>query len=200
MDYSREELMTAVSGQMPIKRWEHTEGVMAAAVQLANKYGGDPVKADLAALLHDVAKYWPIQEQQAVVRNHPLLDQDLLNHDKQLLHSEVGYFVARSDYGVSDIEVLDAIRYHTSGRIGMTLMDKIICLADYIEPGRDFPGVDYIREQANQSLEEGLIAGFDSTIRFLLDKKKVIYPLTILARNDLVGQMKSASTKDSSIT
>ncbi|MNI98141.1 putative nicotinate-nucleotide adenylyltransferase [compost metagenome] len=65
-------------------------------------------------------------------------------------------------------------------------MDKIVCLADYIEPGRDFPGVDRIRKLAKSSLEEGLIAGFDSTISLLLEKRKIVFPLTLLSRNDLV--------------
>ncbi|RUT36472.1 HD domain-containing protein [Paenibacillus zeisoli] len=189
MRYSRDELIKAVSGQMPEKRWKHTEGVMKSAVELAKRYGADPQKADLAALMHDVAKFWPIDQQEQVIReNH--LNQDLLGNDKQLWHAEVGAFVAKRDYGIEDEEILDAIRYHTSGRIGMTMLDKVICLADYIEPGRDFPGVNNIRKLANHSLEEGLIAGLDSTIHFLLEKRKVIYPLTVLSRNDLIRQIK----------
>ncbi|AWB45462.1 HD domain-containing protein [Paenibacillus sp. CAA11] len=191
MEYTREELIKAVSGQMPEKRWKHTEGVMATSVHLALKYGADPEKADLAALLHDVAKYWPIDRQEEIIRENGL-NQELLEHDKQLLHAEVGAFVAKRDYGVLDQEVLDAIRYHTSGREGMTLLDKIVCLADYTEPGRDFPGVERIRELGENSLEEGLIAGFDSTISFLLEKGKAIFPLTVLSRNDLIRQLKAA--------
>ena len=72
MGLSREELIKAVSGQMPEKRWKHTLGVMEKAVQLAEKYGADPVKADLAAILHDVAKYWPVSEMEAVIRENGL--------------------------------------------------------------------------------------------------------------------------------
>ncbi|KQY87361.1 phosphohydrolase [Paenibacillus sp. Root52] len=188
MALSREELIQAVSGQMPEKRWKHTLGVMQSAVYLAGKYGADPVKADLAAILHDVAKYWPVSELEAVIRDNGL-NEDLLQHDKQLWHSEVGAFVAQRDYGIDDLEIINAIRWHTSGRVGMSLLDKVVCLADYIEPGRDFPGVDRIREQAEHSLEEGLIAGFDSTISLLLSQRRVIYPLTMFARNDLITQL-----------
>ncbi|WP_145045757.1 bis(5'-nucleosyl)-tetraphosphatase (symmetrical) YqeK [Paenibacillus xylanexedens] len=188
MALSREELIQAVSGQMPDKRWKHTLGVMQSAVYLAEKYGADPVKADLAAILHDVAKYWPVSEMEAVIRDNGL-NEDLLQHDKQLWHSEVGAFVAQRDYGIDDLEIINAIRWHTSGRVGMSLLDKVVCLADYIEPGRDFPGVDRIREQAEHSLEEGLIAGFDSTISLLLSQRRVIYPLTMFARNDLITQL-----------
>lgn len=191
MRYTRDELIRSVSGQMPERRWKHTEGVMMTSVVLAERYGADPDKADLAALLHDLAKYWPIADQEEVIRSNGLPEL-LLEYDKQLWHAEVGAFIAKRDYGVEDLEVLDAIRYHTSGRVGMTLLDKVVCLADYIEPGRDFPGVDHIRELANHSLEEALIAGFNSTLEFLILKNKIIFPLTVLARNDLVTQLRSA--------
>lgn len=192
MVYSREQLMEAVSAQMPAKRWAHTLGVMETAVRLAEQYGADPVKADLAAILHDVAKYWPVQKLEQMIRDHGL-SSELLDYDKQLWHAEVGAFVARQEYGVEDQEVLDAIRYHTSGRVGMTLLDKVVCLADYIEPGRDFPGVNNIRDLANHSLEEALVAGFESTIQFLLSRRQIIFPLTFMARNDLIKQLEANS-------
>ena len=192
MDYSRDELIEAVSSQMPAKRWEHTKGVMETAVILAGRFGADPVKAELAAILHDVAKYWPVQKLHQMMVEHKLSD-ELLHYDKQHRHDEVGAFVAEHEYGVTDAEVLDAIRYHTSGRIGMTLLDKVVCLADYMEPGRDFPSVNNIRELANHSLEEALAAGFDSTIGYLLSRRQIIFPLTVLARNDLIKQLEANS-------
>ncbi|MBX4150041.1 bis(5'-nucleosyl)-tetraphosphatase (symmetrical) YqeK [Paenibacillus sp. FSL W7-1279] len=192
MEYSRDELIQAVSSQMPAKRWEHTKGVMETAVILANRFGADPVKAELAAILHDVAKYWPVQKLQQMMVEHAL-SEELLRYDKQLWHAEVGAFVAEHEYGVTDTDVLNAIRYHTSGRVGMTLLDKVVCLADYMEPGRDFPGVNNIRELANHSLEEALAAGFDSTIGHLLSRRQIIFPLTVLARNDLIKQLEANS-------
>jgi predicted HD superfamily hydrolase involved in NAD metabolism len=187
---NREQLIEAVKSQMPEKRWVHTQGVMATAVKLAKQYGADPVKADMAAILHDYCKYWPIQEQAKIIREHDL-PQDLLDYEKELWHSHAGAYVAQAEFGIEDEEVLDAIRYHTSGRENMTLLDKVVCLADYMEPGRDFPGVERIRELAESSLEKALIAGFDSTIGFLLSKGKQIYPLTILTRNNLLQEGKA---------
>ncbi|MNB88718.1 putative nicotinate-nucleotide adenylyltransferase [compost metagenome] len=185
MAYSREALIEAVSAQMPDKRWKHTLGVMETSIQLAKQYGADPERAETAAILHDVAKYWPVERMKEIIeQNH--LNLDLLVYDKQMWHSEVGAFVAEKDYGITDPDIINAIRFHTSGREDMSLLEKIVCLADYIEPGRDFPGVDKIREKAQVSLEEGLVAGFDSTISLLLEKRRVIFPLTVLARNDLV--------------
>lgn len=191
MEYTREQLIEIVSGQMPAKRWKHVEGVMETAVILAERFGGDKEKADLAALLHDLAKFWPVERQEAMIRDNGL-NPELLEHDKQLMHAEIGAFVAQRDYGIEDPEVLDAVRYHTSGRVGMTKLDKIVCLADYIEPGREFPGVERIRDLAEHSLEEALVAGFDSTISFLLEKGKVIFPLTVLARNGLIQEVKGS--------
>ncbi|GGI43600.1 hypothetical protein GCM10008018_02930 [Paenibacillus marchantiophytorum] len=187
---NREKLIAAVKEQMPERRWLHTLGVMETSVILAKRFGGDTEKADLAAILHDYCKYWPVQEQAKIIRDNAL-PQDLLQFDKELWHSHAGAFIAKSQFGIVDEEVLDAIRYHTSGREAMTLLDKIVCLADYMEPGRDFPSVDRIRELAEISLEQALIAGFDSTIAFLLAKGKRIYPLTILTRNDLIQQIKT---------
>jgi predicted HD superfamily hydrolase involved in NAD metabolism len=185
---NRDEMIAQVQRQMPLKRWEHTLGVVKTAVRLAEQYGADPEKADQAALLHDYCKFWPIGQLRQAVLDHAL-PQDLLEYDNQLLHAPVAAAVVGSELNVHDQEVLDAIRYHTSGRAHMTLLDKIVCLADYIEPGRDFPGVHNIREIAEYSLERALIAGFDSTILFLLEKGKKIYPLTLLARNSLIDEL-----------
>jgi len=184
----RKDVLDSVRDRLPKKRWEHVQGVMETAVILAQRFGADPVKADLAAIMHDVAKYWPIvQLEQAVIEHH--IQDDLLRYDRQLLHAHVGAYVAETEYDIRDPEVLDAIRYHTSGREHMTVLDKVVCLADYMEPGRDFPGVDEIRKLAETNLDLALIAGFDSTISYLIAKGKSIYPRTIMARNSLIEHM-----------
>ncbi len=185
---NREQLEAEVKRQLPEKRWIHTLGVVETAVKLAGQYGADAEKADLAALLHDIAKYWPVKKMEAVIRGHRL-PEELLDYDKELWHAPVGAFVAQTELGVADQAVLDAIRYHTSGRAGMTLLDKVVCLADYIEPGRNFPGVAEIRKLAESNLEQAMLAGFDSTIRFLLDHHKRIFPLTLEARNALIAEL-----------
>lgn len=184
----RQQMIDKVRAEMPERRWLHTEGVMATAIKLANRYGEDPERAELAAILHDVAKYWAVDRQAAIIRDNGL-PQDVLDYDKELWHAPVGAWVAEHEYGVSDLEVLDAIRYHTSGRRAMTKLDKVIWLADYIEPGRDFPGVDGIRALAEQHLERAVLAGLDGTINFLIAKGKRIYPVTVEARNGLIEEI-----------
>ncbi|BBI34783.1 bis(5'-nucleosyl)-tetraphosphatase (symmetrical) YqeK [Cohnella abietis] len=191
-----EVLREATRQQMPEKRWKHTLGVVGSAIKLAKRYGGDPVKAELAALLHDYSKAWAIDRMEIIIREQNL-PQDLLIYDKELWHSHVGAWAVQSEHGITDEEVLDAIRYHTSGRENMTKLDKIVCLADYIEPGRDFPGVSKIRELAKHSMEEALITAFGSTIEVLIERGKRIFPLTVLTRNDLIMQLKQQqSNKD----
>ncbi|MEI7026867.1 bis(5'-nucleosyl)-tetraphosphatase (symmetrical) YqeK [Paenibacillus sp. y28] len=187
----RNELMRLTREQMPERRWTHTVGVMETAVVLAERFGGDTEKADLAALLHDYCKFWPMERQIRTAVESGIAG-DMLDYDPQLLHAPLGAWIAEHELGVGDTAVLAAIRYHTSGRIGMTQLDKIICLADYMEPGRDFPGVDLIRKLAETSLEQALVAGFDSTILFLLQKGKKVYPLTLLARNHLLDELKAS--------
>ncbi|RKP55169.1 HD domain-containing protein [Cohnella endophytica] len=184
-----EMLREATRAQMPDKRWKHTLGVVETAIKLAKRYGGDSAKSELAALLHDYSKAWAIDRMEAVIRENRL-PPELLVHDKELWHAHVGAWAVRTEHGIEDVEVLDAIRYHTSGREGMTQLDKIVCLADYIEPGRDFPGVDRLRELAKQSLEKALVAAFDSTIEVLIQRGKRIFPQTVIARNDLIAQLK----------
>jgi predicted HD superfamily hydrolase involved in NAD metabolism len=184
----RNKIIAAVKDQMPAKRWEHTQGVMTTAVLLARRFGGDETKADLAAILHDYAKYWPVSKMESIIREQGL-PSELLEHDKQLWHAPVAAYVVERDFGITDREVLDAVRYHTSGREQMTLLDKIVCLADYMEPGRDFPGVEHIRQLAESDLDQALVAGFDSTLQFLIVQHKRIFPLTVMARNALLLQV-----------
>ncbi|MDF2814308.1 MAG: phosphohydrolase [Paenibacillus sp.] len=196
MNLDLDALIQRTREQMPSRRWDHTQGVRTTAVLLANRFGGDPIRADLAALLHDYCKYWPIDKQVETYQSYQL-PEDVLAYDPQLLHGPLAAAIAQAEFGIRDLEVLDAIRYHTSGREGMTLLDKIVCLADYMEPGRDFPEVAAIREISEHSLDQALLAGFNSTIQFLLSKGKKIYPLTLIARNGLIDEI-VAQRKDRS--
>lgn len=194
---NKQDIIESVRQQMPEARWRHTLGVIETAIRLARQYGANADKAELAAILHDCCKYWPVDRQAEVLREPgaPTGElRDVLDYDKELWHAPAGAILAARDYGVTDEEVLDAIRYHTTGRANMTMLDKIVCLADYIEPGRDFPGVHNIRELAEHSLEKALVAGFDSTIQFLLEKKKRIYPLTVISRNSLLCELAAGET------
>ncbi|MEJ8547486.1 bis(5'-nucleosyl)-tetraphosphatase (symmetrical) YqeK [Brevibacillus borstelensis] len=183
---NREALLGQVRAQMHEKRYQHTLGVAETARQLALQYGADPDQAELAGLLHDYCKCWPVERMRDVLIRHDL-PAELLNGDKELWHSFAGAIVIQTEMNISDPAVIQAVRYHTTGRVGMTLLEKIICVADYIEPNRSFTGVETIRGLSGQDLDKALAHALGSTIQHLIQQKKAVYPLTLLAYNDLVS-------------
>lgn len=188
------EIETDLSNKLSKKRFIHTLGVVNSAMYLAQKYGANIENAHLAALLHDCAKEIPLLEMRDLVADLPC-DQDML-HSGALLHGLAGMVLANTQYGVTNPDILEAIRVHTTGKENMSKLDKIIFLADYIEPNRKFPGVNDIRLAAEQSLDAGVLCGFDMTIRHLIDRGDSIYPLTILSRNDLLRHMKKGGANN----
>lgn len=172
-----------VRQQLPEKRYIHTLGVVKSAKELAQRYGVDADKAELAAIYHDYAKYRPLDEMEQIIKDYHL-PAELLTANTELWHAPVGAVLVHEEAGVEDEEILSAIRYHTSGRTGMTELEKIIYLADYIEPGRSFPGVDEVRAIAKQSLDDAVMKAIGNTIAFLISKQQMIYPDTFHAYND----------------
>jgi predicted HD superfamily hydrolase involved in NAD metabolism len=184
----REEALKLVKEQLTDHRYQHTLGVMETAIALAKQYGENEQKAELAAIFHDYAKFRPKEEMKEIITGHDF-PQDLLEFNSELWHAPAGAFLVEKEAGISDLEVLDAIRYHTSGRPGMNLLEKIIYLADYIEPGRHFPGVEEVRETAKESLDKALIMAMKNTIIFLMKKNQTVYPDTFYTYNDLIKKL-----------
>jgi predicted HD superfamily hydrolase involved in NAD metabolism len=180
----REEALEVVKKQLTAHRYQHTVGVMETAIILAQQYGADEKKAELAAIFHDYAKFRDKEEMYSIIVEQQM-NKELLEYNTELWHAPVGAYLVQKEAGVTDLEVLDAIRYHTSGRPNMTLLEKIIYLADYIEPGRHFPGVEEVREIAKKDLDRALIQAIQNTIIFLMKKNQRIFPLTFHTYNDL---------------
>jgi predicted HD superfamily hydrolase involved in NAD metabolism len=181
----RQKALDLVKLQLTEHRYQHTLGVMGSAISLAEKFGADVKKAEIAAIFHDYAKFRPKDEMKEIIHSQGF-PQDLLLFNSELWHAPVGAYLVEKEAGIRDLEVLDAIRYHTSGRPNMTMLEKVIYLADYIEPGRHFPGVEEVRELANENLEKALIKAIQNTIIFLLKKNQTIYPETFYTYNDLI--------------
>ncbi len=186
----REALLGRVRAQMHEKRYQHTLGVAESARRLADLHGADPDKAELAGYLHDYCKCWPVEKMREILIRHDM-PTELLNGEKELWHAFAGAIVIQTELGVTDPDVLQAVRYHTTGRAGMTLLEKVVCVADYIEPNRNFPGVEEIRALAQQNLDKALAAALGGTIRFLIEQRKTVYPLTLTAYNDLVSNLET---------
>ncbi|SEN03331.1 bis(5'-nucleosyl)-tetraphosphatase (symmetrical) YqeK [Lihuaxuella thermophila] len=186
---NRDELLQATKKQLTPARWEHTLRVADTAVRLAKRVKIDPDRAEIAAILHDYCKFWPDNELISWIKTCHL-PPDLLSYNKELWHAPVGAEVARKEWDIEDEDILNAIRYHTTGRPRMSELEKIIFLADYIEPGRRFPGVDRVRELAESDLDQAVLQALNNTIIFLIERGQKVYPLTLLARNDMLDQVK----------
>lgn len=169
-------------------RFRHTLGVVETAVRLAKQFGVDEEKARLAALLHDVAK----DESKKRLLNRALDFGIVLTEIElrapELMHAPVGREVARREFGVEDEDVLAAIRWHTTGRAGMSPLEKVIFLADAIEPGRDYPGVEEIRRAAAVSLDGAVLLALDKSLLYLIQRGKLIDPHALAARNALLDE------------
>jgi len=173
---------------LTLKRYNHTLGVEKVAIELAEKYGADVKKARKGALLHDCSKQFTL------TKMHELCDCDetiaTYGHLGELLHGIAGSVYAKKEFGITDEEVLNAIRYHTIGRRGMSLIEKIIYVADAIEPSRSNPEVPVIRRLAYESLDEAIIHEVDRKMEYLIKKEAIIHPNTVDMRNWLLHNRK----------
>ena len=144
-------------------RIAHVRGCEQEAVALAKRWGADAEDAAEAAILHDCTKKARLQEQLSLCRNYGVRPDALERRNEKLLHAKTGAALARAEFGVSEA-VAEAIRWHTTGKSGMTLLEKIIYMADYIEPNRDFEGVDRLRELAYEDLDRAMLLGLEMSI------------------------------------
>lgn len=170
------------------KRFEHTKRVIELAVKLAKLYQVDQQDAMLAACFHDYAKYRPREEMIEIMEEHNL-PKDLLEFHPELWHGPVGSILVKTELGIDNHAVRDAIYWHTTGHGRMTALDKIIYLADYIEPERNFKGIDRIRKQATKNLDKACFMSVKTHIEFLLRRERLIYPETLNMYNNLISRM-----------
>lgn len=168
------------------KRIPHVLGTEQEAIRLAERYGADVGKARVGALLHDCTKKLDLAEQLALCERYGIPLDDMERKTLKLLHAKTGAAIARDVFGVDD-EIYGAILWHTTGRAGMTLLEKILYLADYIEPSRDFPGVDKLRTVCYKDLDAGLLMGLEMTIGEMNALGSPVHRATIEARDALKG-------------
>ena len=169
------------------KRCGHVLGTAATAVKLAEKYGADVHRAEVAGLLHDCTKKLSMDEQLALCEKYGIALDELEKKALKLLHAKTGAALARDVFGVDD-EVYNAILWHTTGKPDMTVLEKVIYLADFIEPTRDFPGVDTLREAVWQDLDRGLLMGLEMTVEEMEEMGNPIHVNTLRARDYLKGK------------
>lgn len=183
---SREELIAKVKEQVSEKRFKHILGVEQAALKLAQTNDYELEKASVAALVHDYAKERSDSEFKALIAQTGL-EQDLLNWNNFIWHGVVGAEIIKNELKITNEEILNAVRRHTVGAKEMTTLDQIVYVADYIEPGRDFPGVDQARQIAAKSLRAAVEFETKHTLLYLMNNNKTIYPAAILTYNAYVA-------------
>lgn len=168
------------------RRIPHVLGTEQEAIRLAERYGADVEKARRAALLHDCTKKLDMAEQLALCRQYGIELDELEQKALKLLHAKTGAAIARDVFGV-DGEIYSAIWWHTTGHAGMTLLEKIMYLADYIEPSRNFPGVDRLRKACYEDLDRGLLMGLEMTVQEMEEMGNPVHHATLEARDALKG-------------
>lgn len=166
------------------KRRRHIWGMRDTAVKLAAHYGEDPEKVQAAALFHDLFRELPQEEMNRYVEELGL-DKKYLNN-RNLAHSKVAAVLMKRDYGIHDPDVLQAVSYHTTGRAGMSQLEKIIYLADAIEPGRNYPGVEELRSLAFTDLDQACLLSLSRTIDYLGSQKIHVDEDTLKAKEYLM--------------
>ena len=186
-----EEIRDYLKDNLKPARYGHTLGVVNTAIKLAEIYGEDKNKAEIAALCHDVAKNMSNDALRKIIDNENIILSIDEENTQELWHSIVAPVIARKVFEIEDEEILAAMRWHTTGKEDMTNLEKIIYLADLIEPSRMFEGVDEIRELAYKNLDSAMLKALTHTTIYLLTKGCAVDINSVKARNYLVYNTKT---------
>lgn len=185
------EMLVTLAAELRPARFRHSRDVSRTAIRLSERWGADIEQARIAGILHDCARSLKGDALLSAVKGEGLLPSEIELMQPALLHAPLGAVWAQKRFGVDDPAILQAIRRHTTGAMNMTLLDKIIYLADYIEPGRNFPGVEKIRELAAVGLDEALLEAYNRTIAYIVAGDGLLHPDTVAGRNSLLMEMKA---------
>ena len=178
------EYIEALRERLTEKRFVHSLNVADTSKELGLIYGCDPEKAYTVVLIHDCCKDEAPGLQLSYMLGNSLEMTELEINEPKLYHAMCGSVYARKEFGITDEDMLNAIRYHTTGRKNMSLLEKIVFIADFISAERDYNGVDVMREKAKRSLEEAIVEGLGFTIKDLIERERIIHPDTVDAYND----------------
>ena len=193
---NREKMIDRLRGKISEKRFEHSIGVEFTAACLAMRYGEELERARIAGLLHDCAKGIPTKDKILKAKKHGIPISKCEQANPDMLHAKLGAYYARFKYGVLDTVILDAIRYHTTGRPEMTLLDKIIFVADYIEPNRKpIKEIDIIRQEAFIDIDRCIIHILKNTLEYLQETTIDIDYMTQMTYNYYVNEKEKVYNK-----
>ena len=183
------EIIKKLKEKQKERRFNHTLGVADEAERLAPKFGVDPKKARLAALLHDCAKNLDEKSGEdfvALCEKYGVVPDIYAQKERALVHAFLGAAVAREDYGIEDKDILNSIYFHTTARADMSPLEKLIYIADMTEPGRTIPQAEEIRSLVEKDVDEALIYAIGCSIKHVIKKGTLVHPDSIHALNYLV--------------
>lgn len=161
--------------ELDSKRYEHTLGVAYTAAAMAMRYGVDMKKAQIAGLLHDCAKCVPDEKKISLCTKNKLKVSDVERKNPGLLHAKLGGYLANKEYKINDEDILNAITNHTTGRPEMSILEKIIFIADYIEPGRKTaPNLTYLRKLSFEDIDKAMLEILENTFKYLKETNAII--------------------------
>ncbi|MGM9892307.1 bis(5'-nucleosyl)-tetraphosphatase (symmetrical) YqeK [Limosilactobacillus sp.] len=179
---TRDELVDHLREALKDKRFHHVLRVEQTAIQLAQANGVDIEKASIAGLCHDYAKQRPDADFIAEIKKRGL-NPDLLNYNNAIWHGVVGAELIKDELGIWDEDILNAVRHHTTGAAIMSPLEQVVYMADYIEPGRDFPEVVRAREITKHNLAAGVAYQTKQTLQYLIERNSPVYPKTLETYN-----------------
>ena len=188
--YNIEEIKKILRKNLGEKRYLHCLNVAKKAVELAEKYGADTKKAEVAGLLHDITKEFSEKEHMDLMNKYGEKFSDVEKNVEKLWHAVSGYVFIKNELGITDPDILNAVRFHTTGRSSMSLLEKVIFIADFISEDRSYDGVEKIRESAKISLDNAIFEGTSFTINCLIKEGAKIDLGTIMAYNEAIDNMK----------
>ena len=189
MKYNFNQLKEIVKSKMSLKRFTHTLGVVEMAGKLADIYKADVEKCKLAALLHDICKEMDMEDIKNICKNNflnDLTEEDLENNE--ILHGFAGAYWVENNLGIKDIDILNAIKYHTIGCEKMNLVSKIVYISDAIELGRNYPDVVEIREETYRNLDKGILLEIEKNEKFLKSIGKKQHINTVKMKNEILKE------------
>lgn len=172
-----------ISLRLSANRFLHSCNVADVAVKLAKEHGVDEEMAYIAGLLHDYAKGLSGDILLKIAEENQLIEDEIEYLIPDILHAKVGAFLLKKDGLTDNKEILQAVEYHTLGAIDMSDLDKIIFIADMIEPSRDYPTLNRLHCLAFKNLDEAMLFGIESTIKYCIEKNRLLHPKTIAVRN-----------------
>ena len=179
MDYTAAKKL--VKSRLSEKRWTHTKNVKKMAVKLAKRWGADPEKAAMAAILHDSVKEMPKQELLQIFADNAIMAESAPQRPSPVWHGIAAAILAETQWGITDPEILSAIRCHTTGKPDMSKLDKILYLADMTSAERDWPGVEELRALEMEDLDRALCDALKRSIDFVEEKNGTLDPESVAA-------------------